>query len=237
MIQGRASDLSPLKITLSGHFNDTTLSGNLDIRLVATDMIDGQLLKLRIALTESNINYQAPNGTTIHNQTMRDMIPTATGAAITIAQGETVFVSQAFTCPAPIIWQNSELVVWLQSDGTKEIHQSAVVTLPTLQASVGIDDNNNLPIAFDLAQNYPNPFNVQTVIDYSIVAAGNVNLAVYDLAGRLVNTLQDGNQVAGRHRIIWNGLDSQGRQVSSGIYFYRLQADGKSVTKRMVMLK
>jgi len=65
-----------------------------------------------------------------------------------------------------------------------------------------------------------------------------VALRVYDVAGRLVRTLLDEERLAGRNqRVTWNGLDDQNRRVSSGVYFYRLEAEGVSLTRKMVVMK
>jgi hypothetical protein len=235
-ILSRSGDDAPIDITIGGTFDSLTRTGNLAIRLIATDVIDGTSLKLRMALTETHISWTAPNGTTIHNETFRDLMPNATGQAVTIAQGETLYFVQAFNFPTTVNFHNGQIVAWVQADGTKEIYQTAVRNLVTFP-SVGIDDDPAMPQAFSLHQNYPNPFNAKTMIDYSTSKSGNVRLTVYDLAGRQVNTLHDGNQQAGHYQIIWDGKDSRGAQAASGVYFYRLEAEGKSVTKRMVMLK
>lgn len=187
-------------------------------------------------MTESDLYYAAPNGTNIHDETFRDMIPNATGLAVTIAQGETLYFEQAFSFPSTINFHNATIVAWVQSDGTKEIYQSAMRDLVTMP-SVGIEDDPALPSVFNLNQNYPNPFNAKTAIDYSIGKNSDVKLSVYDLAGRLVNTLYNGVQEAGHYQITWDGKDANGNLTASGVYFYRLEAEGKNVTRRMVMLK
>jgi hypothetical protein len=84
---------------------------------------------------------------------------------------------------------------------------------------------------------YPNPFNPRTTISYSIPKAGYVELAVYDLAGRHVRTLVKEHVAMGEHHVRWNGEDSTGSQVASGVYLYQLRAGGFVETKRMVLLK
>ena len=237
MIQGRSGEDSPLEIKLTGTFSEATRQGSISVRIIATDYIDWQQLKLRLALTESNLNWHAPNGTTVHNSTMRDMIPTAVGTAISIAQGETLFLSQAFTCSPQLVLDNCDLIAWVQVDAGREVLQTATISLPELLQPTGIDDVGNLPNQFALSQNYPNPFNARTTINYTLDATAHVRLTVYDLAGRAVVTLQDGQQTAGRHRVNWNGLDHQGNQVTSGIYYYRLEAGQRSATNRMLLLK
>jgi hypothetical protein len=88
----------------------------------------------------------------------------------------------------------------------------------------------------DLA-NYPNPFNSTTEISGSFPAATRATLKVYDILGREVVTLIDGNVSAGPFMVRWNGTDSNGHPVASGIYLYRLQAGDTMVVRRMVLLK
>jgi hypothetical protein len=237
LVQTRYAVASPLEITLDGNFNDVARTGNIHIKVKATAAVTNPSLKVKIALTESNINWRAPNGSTIHNQTLRDMIPTPTGTPLTIVEGDSVMLSQAFTCPAAINWENSEIIVFVQSEPGREILQSAKITLSELQEQTGIEDYTNIPQTFSLEQNYPNPFNAVTKIMYSLSNESNVRLTVYDLTGRQVVCLQNGKQGTGHYQINWNGADSNGKTVSSGIYFYRLEAGDKSVTKRMALLK
>ena len=88
-----------------------------------------------------------------------------------------------------------------------------------------------------LEQNTPNPFNPQTAIRFTLSATQNVSLAVYDVSGRLVRTLASGTQEMGTHTITWDGRNDAGATVSSGVYFYRLDAGKFSQTRKMVMLK
>lgn len=93
------------------------------------------------------------------------------------------------------------------------------------------------PRGFALRQNYPNPFNPTTTIAYDLDAATRVTLNVFDTGGRRVRTLVDQAQGAGRQSVQWDGLDSAGRRVASGVYFYRLDAAGRAETRRMILLK
>jgi hypothetical protein len=85
--------------------------------------------------------------------------------------------------------------------------------------------------------NYPNPFNPTTAISYSIAKQGDVTLKVYNTKGQLVKTLVNGVQTKGKHTVIWNGNDDNGRPVASGMYLYRMQSGKFSSTKKMMMLK
>jgi len=101
-----------------------------------------------------------------------------------------------------------------------------------------IEEFNNIsPTEFNLENNYPNPFNPSTTINYTIPKGENVRLEIYNSLGEIVNTLLDGYKDAGNHSIIWNGKDSNGNSLSSGIYFYRLINSSNTISKKMIMLK
>jgi hypothetical protein len=95
----------------------------------------------------------------------------------------------------------------------------------------------NLPQQYDLGQNYPNPFNPTTEIEFALPKGGQVNLVVYNVLGQEVKTLVNGQMDAGSHKVQWDGTNSQGQSVSSGIYFYRLSAEQYNATRKMLMLK
>jgi lysophospholipase L1-like esterase len=93
------------------------------------------------------------------------------------------------------------------------------------------------PTTFELSQNYPNPFNPTTQIRYQLPQAVQVSLTIYNMLGQEVRKLVNGQQPAGYHTAVWDGRDSAGRRVPSGVYHYRLQAGNFTVTKRMLMAK
>ncbi len=230
---------APIELNLSGTYNQTSNTGTLNVEIVATDLAYFEELYLRCAITESDLYYSAPNGVTWHHQTMRDMVPNATGTSVEIEYGETVNVSLPFSAPAPLNVDNLELVVWLQTDffQTLEVYQAARIK-PSELVRVSVDDEPvSLPESFTLSQNYPNPFNATTNISYSLENQTSVDLAVYDLSGRKVAQLVNSVQGAGEHRVVWNALDNDGDAVATGIYFYRLKTDTENTTKRMVLLK
>jgi flagellar hook assembly protein FlgD len=85
---------------------------------------------------------------------------------------------------------------------------------------------------------YPNPFNPKAMVAFELERQATVSLRIYDLAGRLVRTLEtERSFTAGRHEVSWNGTDAAGRTVASGVYILHV-GDGQSrVTKRMTLLK
>ncbi|HQU74389.1 MAG: T9SS type A sorting domain-containing protein [Calditrichaeota bacterium] len=102
--------------------------------------------------------------------------------------------------------------------------------LPTL--------SGNLPGSFTLSAPYPNPFNPETGFAITLPGrAATIAVKVYDLHGRLVNTLFEGSLNAGSHRFTWSGADQDGRAVASGIYFIRAQSQNTARTRRAVLIK
>jgi PKD repeat protein len=94
-----------------------------------------------------------------------------------------------------------------------------------------------VPDNFGLAQNYPNPFNPNTTIKFSLPASGHIDLSVYNLLGRKVKTLVDDYCESGQYEISWDATDAGGNKVSSGVYFYRIQAGDYTQTRKMILTK
>lgn len=112
------------------------------------------------------------------------------------------------------------------------------VTLDLEDDVLGMDGLTTLPTAFGLSQNYPNPFNPVTTIRYALPSQQTVTLRVYNTAGQIVRTLVDGEQEPGFRQVEWDGRNDQGQSVSSGVYFYRLEAnDAFAAQKKMILLK
>jgi len=127
---------------------------------------------------------------------------------------------------------------WLEDvdlRGNSTIH-GPVSAIPT-----SVEDREEAPIPtdFSLAQNYPNPFNATTAISYQLsgVSPQRTTLKVYNIAGQEVRTLVDEEQAPGYYSVSWDGRDNLDKDVSSGIYFYRLQAGSYTEMKKMVLLK
>ncbi len=104
-------------------------------------------------------------------------------------------------------------------------------------AITDVSESEGSPRYFDLAQNRPNPFNPATVIEFHVPRVGPVRLRIYDMAGRLRDTLIDGVLPAGPHEARWLGQDALGKPVPSGVYWYRLESSGLTRARRMVLLR
>ena len=94
-----------------------------------------------------------------------------------------------------------------------------------------------MPIEFSLYDNYPNPFNPKTTISFELSHNAFVNIAIYDMMGRKVNTLVSSQQTAGYKSVQWNATNDKGSPVSAGIYLYMIQTGEFNQTKKMVLLK
>ncbi|UCD93521.1 MAG: T9SS type A sorting domain-containing protein, partial [Candidatus Zixiibacteriota bacterium] len=111
------------------------------------------------------------------------------------------------------------------------IYDSAMVT------DIADDGRELLPAEFRLDQNYPNPFNPVTSIKFHLPRTTDVKLDVFNILGRRVVTLVDGKMRHGDHVVQWNGENSSGQQVASGVYFYRLSAEDFADSKKMVLIR
>ena len=101
-----------------------------------------------------------------------------------------------------------------------------------------VDPDDQLPMVFSLAQNYPNPFNPTTKISYALPKTTAVKLQIFNLLGQRVRVLIENNrQPAGTYTIEWDGKDDLGRAVSSGMYYYRIEAGEFVKSHKMIMLK
>lgn len=100
-----------------------------------------------------------------------------------------------------------------------------------------VENGGGVPTEFALTQNYPNPFNPTTEIAFSLPKQTNVKLVVYGLSGDAVATLVNQTMSPGIYRVVWNGRSDDGRAVASGVYFYHIQAEGFTATRKMTLLK
>ena len=103
--------------------------------------------------------------------------------------------------------------------------------------ATGVQHQNGAPLVFELQQNFPNPFNEETEIRYSLAKQEQVRLEIFDVQGKCVRRLQGGGQDRGEKCITWNATDERGLAISSGVYYYRLQAGPFVAVKKMMLVK
>ena len=146
--------------------------------------------------------------------------------------GSLVYSSTSYS----IVWntvQGHQLTVGIDSGATSgSVSVKSISWTRMSQTPTAVKMMTEQPAGFMLAQNYPNPFNPTTVISYSLPSAGRINLRVYDLLGREVATLVDGQTEAGVHEVSFDAS-----RLPSGTYFYQLRAGSLVASKKLVYLK
>jgi hypothetical protein len=100
----------------------------------------------------------------------------------------------------------------------------------------GIDEQNMETCSYPLSI-YPNPFNPSTTICFELPEKMKATLSVFNIRGQKISTLIDEQKAKGIHRVVWNGADDKGKNVPSGVYFYRLETSNKSITGKMILMK
>jgi hypothetical protein len=93
------------------------------------------------------------------------------------------------------------------------------------------------PKNFALMQNYPNPFNPSTTISFALPYRSHIRLEIFNALGQLVRVLCDSELPAGNAQVVWDGRDNKGGDASSGVYFYRLKSDNRTIARKMLLLK
>jgi hypothetical protein len=126
---------------------------------------------------------------------------------------------------------SSPLGVFVSSEYIYVADSSSLVILTFTPTAIG-DDSNCLPTTPTLAPNYPNPFNARTTISFSLPAPSRARLDVFDITGRSVGIIAEGECAAGEHRVVWDA-----GELPSGIYFYRLRAGEFAQTRKMTLIK
>jgi len=185
---------------------------------------------LQVVIVESGLLYTGTNGDPKHENVMRQMVADANGETFSLSTQETKSFTRTFLLDSTWKTSNCTVVAFVQVQETKEIVQAAVKNV--IEMVNGVQNNIVIPEGFSLQQNYPNPFNPSTTIRYSLPSSSRVKLVVYDLLGREIAILVDEEQSAGWKETEWNSKD-----VSSGIYFYKLTAGTFVDTKTMSLIK
>jgi len=126
----------------------------------------------------------------------------------------------------------------------KENVKAAKIKYYDVRTDVKSNEESLVPSNFSLKQNYPNPFNPSTTLPFSLKVQGSTfkgpihtTLKIYNILGQLVRTLVDEEKLPGRYEVVWDGKDDRGKEVTSGVYFYRLESSGSTETRKMILLR
>lgn len=186
---------------------------------------------LRVMAVERKIVYPSPpgtNGETVFPDVFRRAFPNVVGTSVTTAAGTETYIFK-YRREAVMVDSMMYTIAFLQNDVNKEVLNSG----RAWGSITGVFGNSGiLPESYQLSQNYPNPFNPSTTIMFSMPEDGFVNLKVFDLLGSEIKTLVDGYHKAGTYNIYFGGPE-----FSSGVYFYKLSANGFTDTKKMILAK
>ncbi len=232
-----------LSLEITGEWDSGSRQVDVTVTASTTSALNGDYL-LHIALTESEVYFEGLNGINWHEHTLRAMYPSYAGTPVTFTGDfpQTAAATASFVLPegAPPHEYRAEfcqIVCFLQEVGASaaadEVHQAGAVRIEELSTTAVAE----LPGAPRLGRNYPNPFNPDTVIPIELDAAGDLFLSVLDVRGRELRVLHSGYLDSGRHELRWDGRDSRGRAMPSGVYLARASGAAGSSRQRLVLLK
>lgn len=158
------------------------------------------------------------------------------------APGDTFRVNYA-SIPISAEWDADQIhVLAFVSYNNSDMKKRQVLNASELRMYDGtvvtsINDAGEKPARFELLGNFPNPFNPMTEIRYLLPQASDVSLKIFNMLGQKVRTLVQDHETAGMKTVVWDGKDETGREVSSGVYLYRLESGRQSFTKKMLLIK
>lgn len=237
------SGYTPVSITFqSKSYNETTRQLDVTVGLTTNVTLSSQY-KVNYVITEGNLLYaQTGNGTCpgnsnwIHEWVVRNMVNGATGENVntgTWNAGQTITKTFSTTLNSGWVPANCELTVFVYKDNAQlavaEVQNAVVIPVT---GPLGVGSENKLPTRFELFQNYPNPFNPETNIAFAVAKQGFVSFKVFDITGKEVLSAVNDVLNPGYYNI-----QIDGSKLSSGVYFYTLNAAGFSSTKKMTLVK
>ncbi len=238
------------------------INGDLFLRAERDGRGDGRVYTITVVATDKTGNRTTVTGTVDVPHSQGNTTNTASSQSKgkgkkpvveTQSVTPTVFVSEAKVIvgqpSGALITQGESMIVEGSHSSELVTRGDAVVIGGISQASQILIVNENAGLApsvfehpvqkhaFTLSQNHPNPFNPETVIGYTLSEASNVQLVIYNLLGQEVRMLVNGSQAAGQYQVRWDGRDALGRQVTSGVYLYRLLSGTDVAVRKMILIK
>ncbi|MFC1683581.1 Omp28-related outer membrane protein [Candidatus Zixiibacteriota bacterium] len=219
---------TPLEINLQVEYDDMAATGTVRVEVTADGFVGFNELYLRIAITESGINYNQE----MYNQVLRDYLPNPMGIPVIVDESTPFVHTEDFAIDPGWDPAECDVVAFVQNDTEKMMVQCVTAEVPAITPVAWESPQASLPDRYRLSQNYPNPFNPETEIRYTIPRDERVTLKVYNVAGAEVATLVEGQQAAGSYSARWNAVG-----FASGVYFCRLQAGKYSETVKMALMR
>jgi hypothetical protein len=139
-----------------------------------------------------------------------------------------IIESKTYYVLTSTVWDSIKFDIYILSEGHLLWHEDFTI----YNKPDRIEDLQEIPMRFKLDQNYPNPFNPSTKIGFTLPKSANVKIEVYNIQGQKIKILIDGKMPPGNHRVEFNS-----QNLSSGVYYYSIEADGFQDVKKMILLR
>lgn len=197
------------------------------------EVVQSQNLRFFVFPVEDGINYNASNGTTVHNHVARDIVPDQNGIPVDLSDSNQLEITIEGNLEIDQNWdqENLSLVGILQDIETREVYQAEIISLSQLSTDDG--DNISIPKIFELKMVYPNPFNPTINIELSIANNSPASLTVYDIRGKEVDIIFENKSFnPGEYIINWNA-----QNYSTGSYIFKFEHENGLSFKKAILLK
>jgi hypothetical protein len=227
----RKSIPSPAAIELERTYDPDLHTGHLLVRVIAEQALAGDP-RLRVAVIENDVPYEAWNGISIHQYVFRKFLPDTTGTPLAFSAPfpDTAEVALPFAIAPDWAAVHCEIVAFVQEQGSRELVQGGRIS--AMEPGTAVND----PVAgaagaagvtyAHITSIEPNPFPTEARIRFQQARPGPLRLTVHDAQGRIVRVILDHTLPAGAHDVRWDGRNAIGREAGSGVYFFRLSAPG-----------
>jgi hypothetical protein len=204
---------------------NTNNSSSGSVNINGSLQVDGTL---RIGNNSAGINNIIFSGTGIQNIGGSGALDFSCSSSVFINNDIKLFRDLILNCTV----NNSSAIIY--SPGYRFVVKGKTLNTQPIPESTnkGTFANSISPLSYELKQNYPNPFNSQTAVEFSLASDTHVDLKLFDVMGRLVSEILSSNLSAGRHKINFDSKD-----ISSGVYFYTINAGSFTKTLKMIVVK
>ena len=228
--------------TFLGFYNFPLQSASTDFEAVSVtgpadaSALEGAVVDLDFTVTNQGNHADAFTLNVLSDEGWTVALPGG-AASGTLNAGSSKSITVRVTVPSPIYSEVDDMIYLFATSQANNAITDADDALIEASPSGILEEETGVPGQYFLAQNYPNPFNPLTDISFGLAVGGHTTVTVYNMLGQQVKQLLDEYRAAGSHVVSWNGTDTLGRPVPSGIYFYRISANDFVETRKMVLMK
>jgi len=246
----RAQIIPTFSILLEAGYNSSTRNVNLNVNLKTLADLSGTY-RINVVISEDSLNYtqkiyEKPYDEIspyYHMHVVREMITGTFGEVLNaspLVNNTSIQKNYNFSLNSNYNDRLCHIVVFVHEDLGNGIGPVQQAEETDLSLTTGIKEEYDdlfQPDNFKLFQNYPNPFNSETIINYQLPFDCYVVLKIYNILGREVKTLVNENKTAGYYSVKWDGTNTSGIKVSSGIYLYKIKTKDFIEKKKLIMLQ